>query len=144
MDKHDFMCKCHADHREYYKNPVCEQMHGCKPVDVEQTDDRNLANWLHALPDSAITNGNAVEYWRAGFRFNKALTLVEAQAAEITRLRDKIALPKFYTQDSAKLRAEIKRLRDALKAKIDSYEYDTSFYEIQEGLEALLKEQDKE
>ena len=38
--------------------------------------------------------------------------------------------------------AEIKRLRDALKAKIDSYEYDTSFYEIQEGLEALLKEQD--
>ena len=61
-----------------------------KPVDVTQTDDRNLANWLHALPDSAITNGNAVEYWRAGFRFNKALTLVEAQAAEIKRLRDAI------------------------------------------------------
>ena len=40
--------------------------------------------------------------------------------------------------------AEIKRLRDALKAKIDSYEYDTSFYEIQEGLEALLKEQDND
>jgi len=59
-----------------------------KPVDVEQTDDRNLANWLHALPDSAITNGNAVEYWRAGFRFNKALTLVEEQAAEIKRLTD--------------------------------------------------------
>jgi len=44
----------------------------------------------------------------------------------------------------ANLKAEIKRLRDALKAKIDSYEYDTGLYEIQEGLEALLKEQDNE
>ena len=76
---------------------------------------------------------------------NKRLTALLAQAnatyvgmeAEIKRLRDKIALPKFYTQDSAKLRAENKRLRDALQEvsrtlgpyKIDPHEFAVSVIE---------------
>ena len=48
--------------------------------------------------------------------------------AEIKRLQDKIALPKFYTQDSAKLRAELEAYeRDAAKAFIAKHQEKSGF-----------------
>jgi len=90
------------------------------------------------IPDEFDDAARMERLVKANSELRDALNLKTKELEQVKAERD-LAILSWSSQS-----AEIKRLRDALKAKIDSYEYDTSFYEIQEGLEALLKEQDND